>query len=278
MSVILPPFRRPTITFMSDFGWSSTGVGIMKAVALGICPDAQIIDVTHEITPFSVIDGACGLETLISFPPDAIHVCVVDPGVGSNRRIVALATNRGDILVGPDNGVLLPASRKFGGITRSVVVSNEKFLLKRLGSTFDGRDVMAPAAAAIANGNPVNLLGQSIAPEDLYPAPYNEAAWNQEDIEAIVIHVNRYGSVYLNVDNASFRAKGFVRGAKVLAFTSNSKQAVMQVCSAFSDVPRGDCLIFEGHFGRVQAAVNSGSLADKLALQLGTVISLRLTQ
>ena len=132
MPVNLKKFSRPTITFTSDFGWASSGVGIMKGVALALCPEAQIIDITHEVKPFSTIEGACVLEAVASLPPGGIHVCVVDPGVGSWRRILAIRTKRGDTLVGPDNGVLIPAATRLGGAAVIVSVSNPTHLWRRL--------------------------------------------------------------------------------------------------------------------------------------------------
>ena len=276
MPVNLKSFGRPTITFTSDFGWSSPGVGIMKGVALAICPQAQVIDITHEVKPFSTIEGACIMETVASLPPGGIHVCVVDPGVGSWRRLLAIKTRRGDHLVGPDNGVLLPAAERLGGIAAIASISNPAYLLEKVGTTFDGRDVMAPAAAAIANGVALTDLGAQIDADQIHLPAYEEAPWRDKTCKATVLHVNHYGSVYLNIDNTVFHEKGFARGKHVIVHVDDGREKEVQVSTAFSDVAKGESLLYEGHFGRVQCAVNQGSFARRLGLDIGSVLGIRL--
>jgi hypothetical protein len=274
MPLTLPSFVRPTITFMSDFGWVSPGLGVMKAAALALAPQAQIIDITHEITPFSIIEGACMLELVTDLPRGGIHVCVVDPGVGSARRVLAIQTHSGDRLVGPDNGVLRPAALRLGGIAAVVSVTNQAYLLKKIGATFDGRDVMTPAAAALANGVPLSALGEMLMLNDLHPPAYEEAPWSGQGFEATILHVNRYGNVYLNIDNTAFREKGFKNGGYAIVTTPDGREHTIAIAAIFAGVEKGEPLLFEGHYGRVQGAVNQGSLARMIGLEVGAKIQI----
>jgi len=189
------------ITLTSDFGIDSQGVGAMKAVIHRIAPESAIIDLTHGVTPFSIIEGACEMEAVSFLPADGVHVCVVDPGVGSDREVVAIATSRGDVLVGPDNGVLVLAARALGGASACHIVSNPDVLPDTVTLTFHGRDVMAPAAAAVAAGLAVADLGPAVPFDHLVAEPYGEADLAASPVRALVIHINRYGTAYLNVRN-----------------------------------------------------------------------------
>ncbi len=259
---------RGLITIMSDFGWSSQGVGIMKAWASSLCPHARVVDITHEIESFNIIDGASELETMYCLPRGGVHVCVVDPGVGTHRRILAIETGLGDFLVGPDNGVLIPAAKRLGGVKKVAAVENRTYMLGSLSSTFHGRDIMIPAAAAISNGVNIGELGPELSPNDLYPPAFEEAAWEAESLNAAVIHINKYGTLYLNVLNEEFEARGFTPGAEAV-MTFGDKSVRAPVRSAFGDVNQGQPLLYAGHYGRAQAAINLGSFKDRYDIGLG---------
>ena len=142
---------RPFITITSDFGVQSQGVGIMEAVARGIAPEAHVIHLMHGLPDFDITPAARTLETLFSVPV-GFHVCVVDPGVGTRRRALIVEVKRGDFLVGPDNGVLMPAARILGGATSAFVIENPKYMRQPVSPVFHGRDVFVPAAAYLAVG------------------------------------------------------------------------------------------------------------------------------
>lgn len=268
---------KPLITLTSDFGWSSQGVGMMKAVAHLLAPHAHVIDLTHDVVPFSTIDGASELETLAHLPWPGIHVCVVDPGVGSSRRVVGIETARGDVLIGPDNGVLIPAAHAMGGVVRAVNVVNSDFMLSDVSSTFHGRDIMVPAAGALASGTEPQQLGESVRPQELAPPPFTEASWNETRCEAVVIHINRYGTAYLNILNSDFVTSPLAN-EKMVDVTSDSAthHTSVRVGASFSDVDVGQPILFGGHYGRLQLAVNQGSFAELYGVEVGATVLLHL--
>jgi S-adenosylmethionine hydrolase len=264
---------RSLITLMSDFGWSSQGVGHMKVVILEICPNARLVDITHEIAPFSTVDGASELETLAYLPPGGIHVCAVDPGVGSRRKVIALRTRRSDVLIGPDNGVLVPAAIALGGIVNAVSVENPRYMWNVEHATFHGRDVMAPAAAHLGAGIPLDSLGPDIPPDELAPAAFGEAAEGLNGaIECSVIHVNRYGTAYLNIKNAYASTCGLLSRRACNMRIGEDSTIVVPVGKTFSDVAEGDPILFPGHFGRMQVAANLGSFCERFRVRLGSTL------
>src|SRR3989338_7201110 len=178
--------RTPLITLTSDFGVQSQGVGIMEAVALEINPEAKIIHLMHGLPDFNLFYAARTMETL-NHVPVGFHVCVVDPGVGTKRKPIIIQTGRGDFLIGPDNGVLIPATRFLGGIKRAVEITNEKYMRKPVSPVFHGRDIFTPAAAYLSKGIKIEEFGRTINPSDLAKAPYDEAQINGNEIHALVI-------------------------------------------------------------------------------------------
>ena len=142
----------PLISFLTDFGLRDPSAAIMRGVVLGIVPDARIVDISHEVHKFAIRDGALLLWCALPYLPVGFHVAVVDPGVGTSRRPLAILTGRGDVLIGPDNGLLIPAAERLGGIVEPRELQNPAYRLPVVTSTFHGRDVFAPAAAHLALG------------------------------------------------------------------------------------------------------------------------------
>src|SRR3990170_41153 len=148
-----PPDRMagPLISFLSDFGTGSTPA-VCRGVMWSIAPDARLLDLTHDVRQFAVRDGAFLLSRAVGYLPVGVHLAVVDPGVGTTRRPVVVRTERGDLLVGPDNGLLLPAARELGGPVDAWEITNRDLWLPNVSSTFHGRDLFAPVAAHLAGG------------------------------------------------------------------------------------------------------------------------------
>ncbi|MDQ1565199.1 MAG: hypothetical protein QOF96_79, partial [Actinomycetota bacterium] len=153
----------PVVSFLSDYGLTDEFVGVCKAVVLRAAPTAQIIDVTHNIPPFDVRAGALALARAVQYLPPGVVLAVVDPGVGTDRRAVAVEVEAG-FLVGPDNGLLAPAVAMLGGAMRVVALTNPEYQLEAPGATFAGRDIFAPAAGYLAAGTPVERLGELVDP------------------------------------------------------------------------------------------------------------------
>ena len=149
---LMAPRDRPIITFLTDFGFDGAAA-TCRGVMLSICRDAEIVDVSHAIGKFAVADGAFVLRAALPFMPVGVHVAVVDPGVGTARRPIALRAGRGDVLVGPDNGLLVPAAEALGGIAEARELTEGSAWLPTISSTFHGRDIFSPVAAHLANGD-----------------------------------------------------------------------------------------------------------------------------
>ena len=157
----------PFITFLTDFGLEDDFVGTCHGVMKRIAPDVEIIDITHGIPPRQVLPGALTLANTLPYMPPGVHLAVIDPGVGSARRALALRDAEGRVHVGPDNGLLIPAAEKLGGITEAHELTNPKYALESVSRTFHGRDLFSPAAAHTALGVPLAELGPPIDPDAL---------------------------------------------------------------------------------------------------------------
>lgn len=259
--------KRPLITLTSDFGVQTQGIGLMKGVVLGICPDANVINLMHGIPNFDLRIGARTMET-VSYLPIGFHVCVVDPGVGTKRKAIIIETNRGDFLIGPDNGVLIPATLFLEGIKKVIEITNEKYMRKPVSPIFHGRDVFAPATAHLANGVSIEEFGSEIKIEDLCKPPYNNANMKDNHIEAEVISVNKFGSLHLNITYEQIDSFNLGKGNKVeLEF--NNKIIKITYVNTFGDVEKGKEIIMKDDYGRVEVAINQGNFIKKYAIKVG---------
>ena len=192
--------RYHTISFLTDYGTADEFVGVVKCVFREIAPDAAVIDLTHEIAPYDVRAGSLALARCISYVPSGIVLAVVDPGVGSSRRAVAIEVGDGEgVFVGPDNGFLAPAIAMAGGAGRAVVLTNEEYQLGQLGATFAGRDVFAPAAAHLCNGVDLYELGEPIEADLLMPGIIPLARTEGAALLTEVLWIDRFGNCQLNV-------------------------------------------------------------------------------
>jgi hypothetical protein len=171
----------------------------MEGVVFSIAPEAKVIHLMHGLPPFDIVAAGRTLET-VRYLPVGHHVCVCDPGVGTPRRALACEVERGDRLIGPDNGVLLPAARVLGGIRVVREITNSAYMRHQVSPIFHGRDIFAPAAAHLHTGIPIEELGPAVPREDLVAAPYEEATVaGDRSLTVTAIQVNRFGSVHLNV-------------------------------------------------------------------------------
>jgi S-adenosyl-L-methionine hydrolase (adenosine-forming) len=264
---------KPIITLSSDFGVQSQGCGIMEAVALEINPDAHVIHLMHGLPDFNISYAARTLETL-NYMPVGFHVMVVDPGVGTKRKPVIIQTGRGDQLIGPDNGVLLPATRFLGGIKMIVEITNEKFMRKPVSPIFHGRDIFAPAAAYLSKGIKIEEFGKELQENELVKAPYDEAIAVNGEIEAKIISINKFGSAHLNITHAVWD-KLSVKLKDSITVNFNNKGLAMPYCLTFGDVKKGKELILKDDYGRIELAVNQGSLKERHGFKIGDKITIK---
>lgn len=247
----------------------------MEAVARDIAPEANVVHLMHGLPAFNIVAAARTLETVHTIQV-GVHVCVCDPGVGTARKAILCRTARGDYLVGPDNGVLLPAARMLGGITDVYEITNTEYMRLPVSPIFHGRDVFVPAAAHVAAGLNPELLGTRLAPRSLIPAPYEEAIVNGNEIRATVIQINRYGSIHLNVLHSAWDSLGIKNGSKVHIKLSGEKPVELTACRVFGDVDKGYLVILKDDYGRVEVAKNLGSFVQDHPVSIGDGVTLYL--
>jgi hypothetical protein len=266
------PASRPVVSFVTDFGSRDPSAGIMRAVVLGIAPDALIIDISHEVEKYRVRDAALLLWCAVPYLPHGAHVAVVDPGVGTPRRAVALETARGDFLVGPDNGVLLPAATRLGGILRVHQLSSPQYRLPVISSSFHGRDLFAPAAAHLAMGLPLEFLGPGVDPRQLVLLDWPEPQVFAGVLRSQVIYLDTFGNVKLSALSPDLGAAlGALRyGERLwlrLTDLYGSNDVEVTWVETFGQVPVGQPLLYEDSYGRLSVAINQGSAATAIGIR-----------
>ena len=254
--------KKPFISLTSDFGVQSQGVAIMESVALEINPDAHVIHLMHGLPDFNLFYAARTMET-ICYMPIGFHVCVVDPGVGTRRKSVIINTGRGDFLIGPDNGVLIPATRFLGGIKKAVEITNEKYMRKPVSPVFHGRDIFTPAAAYLSKGISIDEFGNEINSKDLAKSPYEESQIKGNEINSIVISINKFGSLHLNITHDLWD-KFNVKIGDELNLKLNNKIIKLPFHRTFGDVKTGNPLIFRDDYGRMEIALNIGNFCKNI--------------
>ncbi len=257
------------ITFLSDFGSKDEWVGACRGVIWKLAPDAIINDITHEIPPFDVRKGAFVLAAAIPHCPRGVHLAVVDPGVGTSRRGVALKVSRGDYLVGPDNGLLIPAAEALGGAIGARALESTE----GAAPTFHGRDVFAPVAASLLLGAAFDELGSALDPESLAPAPWVEASVEAGRILAEVIDVDRFGTVRLNAKPSSIDKMGASLSC-VLRLSWRDSSIAIPFVRTFGDVQEGAPLLFLDSSGYLAIAINMDSASARLGLRPGDRVAI----
>lgn len=258
----------PLITLTTDFGTQSQGIGIMEAVAFKICPSAKLIHFMHGLPEYNITAAARTMECL-RYVPTGIHVCVCDPGVGTRRRPILLQTGRGDYLIGPDNGVLLPAARILKGITAAYEIANPRYMQQPVSPLFHGRDIFMPAAAHLASGVEVEQLAVPIAQDTLVPPPYTEAVRRGDTIDARILQINRFGSLHVNVLHELWDSMQLSLGARVEVVLVGGTRVDVTYARTFGDVAIGDPVVLKDDYGRVELAVNQGSFAAEYGGAIG---------
>ena len=256
----------PFITFLSDYGLEDDFVGICHGVIAGICPDARVIDLTHGIARGDVRSGALILRNALRYVPAGVHLAVVDPGVGSERRGVALRLADGRLLVGPDNGLLSPAATAGGGVAEAVDIGASPFALEPVSATFHGRDIFAPVAARLAGGATLADAGVRIDADALVALELPRAEVVDGVLVAQVVHVDRFGNVQLDVEEP-----GFEPGRE---FEVAGERA--RYLRTFADAGAGEVMLYEDSSRRLAVAVNQGDAARRLGLAVGDELRIRL--
>ena len=225
-----------------------------------IAPDAEVIDITHGIAPHNVLQGALVLASTVPFMPEGIHLAVVDPGVGSDRRAIALRGSEGRLYVGPDNGLLILAADRLGGVEEAVELVNPAYRLEPVAHTFHGRDVFAPASAHLAAGVELKELGPAIAAADLVRIDVPTPSIGKRRIRATVLYVDRFGNVQLNLTRDDVAQVGIEAGSK-LEVEVGFERYYAVAARTFAEVKGGDIVLYEDSYWNISLAINRGSAA-----------------
>lgn len=257
------------ICFTSDFGTGDGWVGICHAVIYRGCPQVRVVDLAHDIPPYDIRKASAVAASGVWQVPDAIHLVVVDPGVGGGRRDLVLITGQGSILVGPDNGVLLPATWRSGGVKSAYSIVPEYLDFREPLATFYARDVLAPAAALLACGLDVADIGELVDQATLVPAPFSPGHVEGEVLVAEVIDLDRFGSVRLAVSLDDVREHHLDAGHVEVSLGHARIEAPF--VSTFSDVPEGEPLALIDSSGWLTIAVRLGSAAERNGVEPGVV-------
>jgi S-adenosyl-L-methionine hydrolase (adenosine-forming) len=263
------------ITFLSDYGYEDEFAGVCRAVIARIAPDAPLIDLTHGVARHDIAGGALLLAAALPYTPPGVHLAVVDPGVGSPRRALAVrVATEGRILVGPDNGLLWPAIERLGGVVEAVDVSLSPFRLEPISATFHGRDILAPVAANLARGAVLREAGESLdraALERLEPAPIRV---EPGVVTSPVIRIDRFGNAILGIAEGDLPKTGLKLGRPVeVEVASGARHATY--ARTFAEVPEGELLVYLDSSGWLALAVNRGTAAELLGLAAGDEVTLR---
>lgn len=229
-----------SIVFLSDFGFRNEWVGVCHAVIDKVAPGCRVVDLSHGIPPLDVRAGAVLLADSLPFiRHDAIALAVVDPSVGRDRD-VAVEADDGRLFVGPDNGLLSQAWRIAGGVRSAVSITSSNILLEPVSASFHARDVLAPAAAHLAQGGPLADLGETIAPDSLAEVQLAEPLVEPGKITCEVLDLNRFGNVQLNVRSSQLVAAGLDRAERLLVETPSGGSAVAKLVATYADLSSGE--------------------------------------
>jgi S-adenosylmethionine hydrolase len=264
--------RKPLISLLSDFGLKDPYVAEMKAVILSICPNASIVDISHEINKYDMRMGAYVLARAAPyFPEETIYVAVVDPGVGTTRRPIIVEAEH-SFYIGPDNGLLMLSARK-EGISHVYEITNPKYMLKTVSRTFHGRDVFSPAAAHLANGVHVSDFGPIIS-DPVVPS-FAHPTIREGEIAGEVIHIDGFGNVITNITDKEIRTMGTEVGKQMIVESKN-KKITLRLCSAYGEVLSNIPLIIVGSDGFLEVAANQGDASRIFKVKTGDKVILRL--
>ena len=253
------------ITLTTDFGLVDPFVAVMKGVILGIAPNAQLVDVTHEIGSYDILGAALLIDSSYRyFPEGTIHVIVVDPGVGSERRPMAAAAN-GHIFVAPDNGVLslVLKGESTTPIPAAYHITNESLFRSPVSNTFHGRDIFAPVAAHLARGAPIESVGPRIV--DFLRKPLPEPRPQGNRLAGVILRIDKFGNIITNLRRENLSSDFSIKIAGL---------SITRLCSSFSEAESGEFFAIEGSTGFLELALNRGSAAEKLNVEPGEEIEL----
>jgi S-adenosylmethionine hydrolase len=269
---------RPFISFLTDFG-ADGAAAICRGVMLSIAPDAQIVDISHSVRKFAIHDGAYLLWAALPWMPVGVHVAVVDPGVGTDRRPIGIQVGRGDVLIGPDNGLLTTATDRLGGIDKVRLLANPSWLLPQQSATFHGRDVFAPMAAHLALGGDFAEIGPEVDAGSIVDLRFPKPAIRDGGLDTVTIYVDSFGNVRLGATPEDLaRAIGEIApGTAVrIQFDDDGPGEPLAVTATFARtfgaLPPGAALLYTDSSGQLALGHNQASAAAALGVDPDRVV------
>jgi S-adenosylmethionine hydrolase len=262
------------ITLLTDYGRDDDFVGVCHGVIRTIHPDAQIVDITHGLRRYAVRQGALVLRNTLPYTPVGVHLAIVDPQVGTERRAVALRTADGRLLIGPDNGLLSLAWERCGGIELAVDVSRSPHRLEPVSATFHGRDIFAPVAAHLARGAALEDAGDPLDPAELATVELPQPRVDDGAVVAHALVIDRFGNAALNVDHEDMAGTGITLGGTV-ELEVGGERYLATYTQTFADVRPGELIVYEDAYRTLAVAINRGDAAATLALRPDAELRLR---
>jgi len=261
------------VCFLSDYGYEDDFAGTCRGVIASMAPDVRVIDITHGLARHDVLGAAFVLRNTMRYMPGhAVHLAVVDPGVGGPRRAVVLRSGEDRFFVGPDNGLLVLAAETDGGIDHAWEITNHELFLQPMSATFHGRDVFAPAAASLATGLPPAQVGPEIDPAGLIRVQLPATHATPHGLRAAAVLIDRFGNVALNLDAEQLEQAGLGDPIEVVC---SGERYLARVARSFMEVRPSDIMVLVDSYGQVALAVNTGSAEDVMGLEPGDVVELR---
>jgi S-adenosylmethionine hydrolase len=258
--------RAPVITFLSDYGLEDDFVGVCHGVIATICPEARVIDITHGVGRHDIRAGALILRGALPYMPQGVHLAIVDPDVGAERRAVTARLTDGRVLVGPDNGLLWPAMEQAGGVVEAVEIAHSPFRLEPVSATFHGRDIFSPVAARLAAGAALADAGDPCDPELLVKLELPRPRCEDGVLVAHAVHVDRFGNVQLDAGHDELSDIGLKLGRTVELEVAAGGPYRAQYVRTFADVDPDKLLVYEDAYRALAVAVSRGSAAARLGL------------
>jgi S-adenosyl-L-methionine hydrolase (adenosine-forming) len=262
------------VTLLTDYGRDDDFVGVCHGVIRRIAPDVQIVDVTHGIDRYAVRQGALVLRNTVPYMPIGVHVAIVDPQVGTERRGLALRCGDGRILVGPDNGLLSLAWQVCGGIEAAVDITRSRHRLEPVSATFHGRDVFAPVAAHLATGAELVEAGDAVEGESLETVELPSAHVEDGTMVGHALVIDRFGNAGLNVGHEELAGTGLKLGEQV-EIEVGGERYLAKYAQTFADVKPGELIVYEDAYRSLAVAINRGDAAATLGLVPDTEVRLR---
>jgi S-adenosyl-L-methionine hydrolase (adenosine-forming) len=265
-----PTARFDTVSFLSDYGTTDEFVGVVKAVIRDLAPHVTVIDLTHEIPPHDIRAGSLALARSIQYVPAGVVLAVVDPGVGTSRRAVAVeVANGAGVIIAPDNGLIAPAVAMAGGPGRAISLTNTEYHLPAPGATFAGRDIFAPVAAHLCNGVAWESLGDEVAPAELVPGVIPVPRQEPAGLVAEVLWVDRFGNAQLNVGPEDLEGWG-----DVVRLSWGGEVHTAHLVATYDEIGPGAIGLVLDSYGLLAISLMRRSAAGELGLAAGDEVTL----